>query len=66
MRVEILTNIYKREMKAPVTSMVTSASVSLMERAIKEEFLIQKLSTLFTWLPGDFVFNGSWTTKRTF
>lgn len=66
MRVEILTNIYKREMKAPVTSLVTSASISLMERAIKEEFLIQKPSPLFTWLPGDFVFNGSWTTKRTF
>jgi len=38
MRVEILTNIYKREMKASVTSLVTSASVSIMERAIKEFF----------------------------
>ena len=44
-------------MKAPVTSLVTSASVSIMERAIKEEFLIQKPSPLFTWLPANFVFN---------
>jgi hypothetical protein len=65
MRVEILKCIQKIEMKAPVTSPVTAASVSIIERAIKEEFLIQKPSPLFTWLPGDFVFNGSWTTKRT-
>lgn len=64
MRVEILTDIYKREIKAPITSLVTSASVSIMERAIKEIFLIQKPSPLFNWLPGNFVFNGSWTTKR--
>jgi hypothetical protein len=59
MRVEILMYIQKREIKAPVTSLVTAASISIVERAIKEEFLIQKPSPLFTWLPGDFVFNGS-------
>jgi len=65
MRVEILTNMYKREIKAPVTSLVTSVSVSIMERAMKKEILIQKTSPLFTRIPGDFVFNGSWTTERT-
>lgn len=42
MRVEILTNMYKREMNAPVTSLLTSASVSIVERETKEEFLLRK------------------------
>jgi hypothetical protein len=63
MRVEILTYKKKREMKAPVTSLVTAASVSIMQRAIKKEFLIQQPSLLFTWLPGDFFCNGYWMTN---
>jgi hypothetical protein len=44
-------------------SLVIAASVSVMERAIKQEFLIKKPSLLFTWLPGDFVLNGYWMTN---